>query len=86
MIAEEIRLHSQERYDATAQYNILYIHSHDSERYLQPYGYAIPTPNLQALAEQGVLFSVYAGLNWKGSYVRPVAAANRILSRSGPGI
>ncbi|MCY3916867.1 MAG: sulfatase [Chloroflexi bacterium] len=36
--------------------NILYIHSHDSGRYLQPYGHAIPTPNLQRLAERGVLF------------------------------
>jgi len=35
----------------------LYIHSHDSGRYLQPYGAAVPTPNLQRLAEQGVLFS-----------------------------
>ncbi len=36
--------------------NILYIHSHDSGRYLQPYGHAVPTPNLQRLAEQGLLF------------------------------
>ncbi|MCY3979015.1 MAG: sulfatase [Chloroflexi bacterium] len=36
--------------------NILYIHSHDTGRYLQPYGHAIPTPNLQRLAERGVLF------------------------------
>ncbi|MBN1284543.1 MAG: sulfatase [Anaerolineae bacterium] len=36
--------------------NILYIHSHDTGRYIQPYGYAVPTPNLQRLAEQGVLF------------------------------
>jgi arylsulfatase A-like enzyme len=36
--------------------NILYIHSHDTGRYLQPYGHAIPTPNLQRLAEEGVLF------------------------------
>lgn len=36
--------------------NILYLHSHDTGRYLQPYGHAIPTPNLQALAEAGVLF------------------------------
>jgi arylsulfatase A-like enzyme len=36
--------------------NILYIHSHDTGRYVQPYGHAIPTPNLQRLAEQGVLF------------------------------
>ena len=36
--------------------NILYIHSHDTGRCLQPYGHAIPTPNLQRLAERGVLF------------------------------
>ena len=36
--------------------NILYIHSHDTGRYVQPYGHAISTPNIQALAEQGVLF------------------------------
>ncbi|MCK5380086.1 MAG: sulfatase-like hydrolase/transferase, partial [Candidatus Latescibacteria bacterium] len=36
--------------------NILYIHSHDTGRYIQPYGHAISTPNLQALAEEGVLF------------------------------
>src|SRR5262245_5628650 len=36
--------------------NILYIHSHDSGRYLQPYGHAVPTPNLQRLANEGVLF------------------------------
>jgi len=38
------------------QPNILYIHSHDTGRYVQPYGYAIPTPNIQRLAEQGILF------------------------------
>jgi len=36
--------------------NILYLHSHDTGRYIQPYGHNIPTPNLQKLAEQGVLF------------------------------
>src|ERR1700685_2955512 len=36
--------------------NILYIHSHDSGRYLQPYGYAVPTPNLMGLASAGVVF------------------------------
>jgi N-sulfoglucosamine sulfohydrolase len=36
--------------------NILYIHSHDTGRYVQPYGYAVPAPNLQRLAEQGMLF------------------------------
>ncbi|NKB71928.1 MAG: sulfatase-like hydrolase/transferase [Candidatus Latescibacteria bacterium] len=36
--------------------NIVYIHSHDTGRYVQPYGHAIPTPNIQRLAEEGVLF------------------------------
>jgi arylsulfatase A-like enzyme len=36
--------------------NVLYIHSHDTGRYIQPYGFAVPTPNLQRFAEQGVLF------------------------------
>ena len=36
--------------------NILYIHSHDTGRYIEPYGYCIPTPNLKHLAQQGVLF------------------------------
>jgi len=36
--------------------NIIYLHSHDTGRYIQPYGHAIPTPNLQRLAEEGVLF------------------------------
>jgi N-sulfoglucosamine sulfohydrolase len=36
--------------------NILYIHSHDTGRYVQPYGHAVSTPHLQQLAEEGVLF------------------------------
>jgi len=36
--------------------NVLYIHTHDSGRYLQPYGYAVPTPNLMRLAGESVLF------------------------------
>lgn len=36
--------------------NILYIHSHDTGRFTSPYGYSVPTPNIQRLAEEGVLF------------------------------
>jgi len=36
--------------------NILYLHSHDTGRYIQPYGHGVPTPRLQQLAEEGVLF------------------------------
>ena len=36
--------------------NIIYLHSHDTGRYIQPFGRGIPTPNLQRLAEDGVLF------------------------------
>ena len=36
--------------------NIIYLNSHDTGRYVQPYGYPVPTPNIQHLADQGVLF------------------------------
>ena len=36
--------------------NILYLHSHDTGRYVQPYGYGVPTPSIQRLAEEGVMF------------------------------
>jgi arylsulfatase A-like enzyme len=36
--------------------NVLYLHSHDTGRYVQPYGHQIPTPNIQMLADQGALF------------------------------
>ena len=36
--------------------NIVYVHSHDTGRYVQPYGHAVPAPNIQRLADQGVLF------------------------------
>jgi arylsulfatase A-like enzyme len=36
--------------------NILYLHSHDTGRFAQPYGEQVPMPNVQALADQGVLF------------------------------
>ena len=36
--------------------NILYLHTHDTGRFIQPYGHAIPTPNLMALAHEGALF------------------------------
>jgi arylsulfatase A-like enzyme len=38
------------------QRNILYIHSHDTGRWIQPYGFAVQTPNLMQLAERGTLF------------------------------
>jgi arylsulfatase A-like enzyme len=36
--------------------NILYLHSHDTGRYIEPYGHALRTPNMQRLAEEGVTF------------------------------
>jgi N-sulfoglucosamine sulfohydrolase len=36
--------------------NVLYLHSHDTGRCVQPYGFPVPTPNIQRLADQGVLF------------------------------
>ncbi len=36
--------------------NILYLHSHDTGRQVQPYGGAVRTPRIQRLAEEGVVF------------------------------
>src|SRR5260370_11922438 len=36
--------------------NILYLHSHDTGRYIEPYGHEVPAPNLKKLAEEGILF------------------------------
>ncbi|RAV22324.1 sulfatase [Paenibacillus contaminans] len=36
--------------------NIVYFHTHDTGRYIQPYGYAVPAPHLQRLAEEGYVF------------------------------
>ena len=36
--------------------NIIYIHTHDSGRYISPYGHALPSPGLMRFAEEGTLF------------------------------
>lgn len=36
--------------------NIIYLNSHDTGRYVRPYGYSVATPKLQQLAEEGVVF------------------------------
>lgn len=36
--------------------NIIYMHTHDTGRYIRPYGYGVETPNLMNLAKEGVLF------------------------------
>src|SRR5680860_1807744 len=41
---------------AQSELNVIYLHSHDTGRHVQPYGYGVSTPNLQWLAEEGVLF------------------------------
>ena len=61
MVATGVALQARNadaRVDATASFrpNIVYIHSHDSGRYLSPYGQSVPTPNLQRLAQDGTLF------------------------------
>ncbi len=38
------------------RFNILYLHSHDTGRYIEPIGYDVSTPHLRRLAEQGMLF------------------------------
>lgn len=36
--------------------NVLYVHSHDTGRFISPYGYKVDTPRLQQFAEEGILF------------------------------
>lgn len=36
--------------------NIIYLNSHDTGRWIQPYGYPVSTPNLQRFAEDAVVF------------------------------
>jgi N-sulfoglucosamine sulfohydrolase len=42
--------------NAPVKPNILYVHSHDTGRSVEPYGHPVPTPNIQRLADQGLLF------------------------------
>jgi N-sulfoglucosamine sulfohydrolase len=42
--------------DPDGRLNILYVHSHDTGRYVQPYGYPVETPNYQRLADGGLVF------------------------------
>ncbi|WP_269523145.1 sulfatase family protein [Coraliomargarita parva] len=36
--------------------NVIYIHTHDMGRYISPYGYPVPTPNLQKFTKDSTLF------------------------------
>ncbi|WP_082053739.1 sulfatase-like hydrolase/transferase [Gordoniibacillus kamchatkensis] len=36
--------------------NIVLIHTHDTGRFIQPYGYAVSTPNLMRFARESLLF------------------------------
>ena len=44
------------RVERAGRPNVLYLHSHDTGRFIQPYGHQVPTPNIQRLADQGLLF------------------------------
>src|SRR5437879_9587417 len=59
--------------------NIIYIHSHESGRYLQPYGHAVPAPNLQRLGTEGVLFrqALSDGPPRSSSHTRPAIGVAR---------
>ncbi len=43
-------------YSDDMRLNIVYLHSHDTGRYVSPYGHAVRTPHLHRFARQGVLF------------------------------
>lgn len=48
--------HPHKKVAATLRPNILYLHSHDTGRYIQPYGAPVSSPTLQRFAEAGVMF------------------------------
>ncbi len=50
------KLNALEAATKSAMPNIVYINSHDTGRYIEPYGHEIPTPHLQKLASEGVIF------------------------------
>lgn len=37
-------------------YNVIYIHSHDSGKFISPYGFNVETPNLERFAESAIVF------------------------------
>ena len=36
--------------------NIVFLHAHNTGRFIEPYGHAVPTPNLMKMAREGALF------------------------------
>ena len=58
------------------QPNILYLHSHDTGRWVRPYGHAVRTPNIQRLAEEGVIFR-------KAFCAAPTCSGSRACLRTG---
>lgn len=38
------------------RYNVIYIHSHDSGKFVSPYGYQLDTPHLESFAENATVF------------------------------
>jgi N-sulfoglucosamine sulfohydrolase len=42
--------------DISRKPNIVYLHSHDTGRHVQPYGHLVETPRIQRLADEGLLF------------------------------
>src|SRR3954468_4444398 len=60
----------------TLRPNIVYLHSHDTGRHIQPYGHQVPTPNLQRLADEGVLYR-------QGFSAGPVCSASRAALLTG---
>lgn len=55
-LAAQSRNNNQQAARGRTRPNILYLHSHDTGRYVQPYGHDVPAPNMQKLANEGVLF------------------------------
>ena len=61
--------------------NVVFLHSHNTGTFVQPYGHAVPTPNLQRLAEQGVTFrkAFAAARSLVSSLDSAAAAESRVI-------
>ncbi len=56
--------------------NIVYLHTHDAGRYIEPYGYAVPTPNLMRFARESFVFR-------NMHCAAPVCTASRVAMLTG---
>jgi arylsulfatase A-like enzyme len=53
---KDLKNSNDKRDNAMKKPNILYLQTHDCGRFISPYGYDMPTPNMMAFAKEGAVF------------------------------